>query len=51
MEKQTKDLKLHLQLTPEEHSLIKKKAKAVNMSMNKLAKYLLINTTINLRIE
>lgn len=50
MKKQTKDLKLFLKLTPEEHTKIRDKARAVNMSMTQLAKYLLLNTQINIQI-
>lgn len=49
--KQTKDLKLFLKLTPEEHETIRKKARAVNMSMTQLAKYLLLNTSVSIKID
>lgn len=50
-EKQTKDLKIFLKLTPSEHLAIKNKAKMVNMSMNKLAKYLLLNINLEISIK
>lgn len=49
--KQTKDLKLFLKLTAEEHQKIKTKARAIGMSMTQLAKYLLLNTTISVKID
>lgn len=49
--KQTKDIKLFLKVTDLEHKKIKEKAKLANMSMTQLAKYLLLNTSVSIKIE
>lgn len=45
------EIRLYIKCTEEEHKKIKGKAKSCNMSMNKMAKYLLLNSEIKIVIE
>jgi hypothetical protein len=45
------ELKLYLKLTAEELGRVKKKAQSVNMSMTNLARALLLNAKVQLKIE
>lgn len=51
MGKQTKDIKIFMKVTPEQHSLIKAKAKKVNMTMTAFARYLMLHVDINLQVK